>query len=183
MTKPSTVPYAHEPGLIARLLGVALEAVNPSTSVKNSVFVPRVWAREHEWGNEQYTYRKFVMRRCRTMSCFLPGVPAIVHADPRKLTLSDILSYRVVAEVITPRVSGRDQTPAETGKWCTYDTVGILYASRSLTFDDTAVASTSGFWCLSLSSERGYVANRPCITSDKQLRATFDSNTLTSYLT
>ena len=28
MTKPSTVPYAHEPGLIARLLGVALEAVN-----------------------------------------------------------------------------------------------------------------------------------------------------------
>ena len=26
--KPSTVPYAHEPGLIARLLGVALEAVN-----------------------------------------------------------------------------------------------------------------------------------------------------------
>lgn len=118
--------------------------VNPSTSVKNSVFVPRVWAREHEWGNEQYTYRKFVMRRCRNMSCFLPGVPAIVHADPRKLTLSDILSYRVVAEVIAPRVSGRDQTPAETGKWCTYDTVGILYASRSLTFDDTAVASTSG---------------------------------------
>ena len=117
---------------------------NPSTSVRNSVFVPRVWAREHEWGNEQYTYRKFVMRRCRTMSCFLPGVPAIVHADPRKLTLSDILSYRVVAEVIAPRVSGRDQTPAETGKWCTYDTVGILYASRSLTFDDTAVASTSG---------------------------------------
>ena len=118
--------------------------VNPSSSLRNSVFVPRVWAREHEWGNEQYTYRKFVMRRCRTMSCFLPGVPAIVHADPRKLTLSDILSYRVVAEVITPRVSGRDQTPAETGKWCTYDTVGILYASRSLTFDDTAVASSSG---------------------------------------
>ena len=30
MTKPSTVPYAYEPGLIARLLGVrvALEAVN-----------------------------------------------------------------------------------------------------------------------------------------------------------
>ena len=28
MTKLSTVPYAHEPGLIARLLGVALEAVN-----------------------------------------------------------------------------------------------------------------------------------------------------------
>ena len=28
MTKPSTVPYAHEPELIARLLGVALEAVN-----------------------------------------------------------------------------------------------------------------------------------------------------------
>ena len=25
---PSTVPYAHESGLIARLLGVALEAVN-----------------------------------------------------------------------------------------------------------------------------------------------------------
>ena len=28
MTKTSTVLYAHEPGLIARLLGVALEAVN-----------------------------------------------------------------------------------------------------------------------------------------------------------
>jgi len=28
MTKPSTVPYAHEPGLIARLLGVALEAAH-----------------------------------------------------------------------------------------------------------------------------------------------------------
>ena len=28
MTKPSTVPYAHEPGLIARLLGVIIEAVN-----------------------------------------------------------------------------------------------------------------------------------------------------------
>ena len=27
MTKPSTVPYAHEPGLIARLLGVVIEAV------------------------------------------------------------------------------------------------------------------------------------------------------------
>ena len=28
MTKPSTVPYAQEPGLIARLLGVVIEAVN-----------------------------------------------------------------------------------------------------------------------------------------------------------
>ena len=28
MTKPSTVKYAHEPGLIARLLGVVIEAVN-----------------------------------------------------------------------------------------------------------------------------------------------------------
>ena len=28
MTKPSTVSYAYEPGLIARLLGVPLEAVN-----------------------------------------------------------------------------------------------------------------------------------------------------------
>ena len=28
MTKLSTVPYAYESGLIARLLGVALEAVN-----------------------------------------------------------------------------------------------------------------------------------------------------------
>ena len=49
-------------------------------------------------------------------------------------------TYRVIADVITPRVSGRNQTPAETGKWCTYDTVGILYASRSLAFDDTAVS-------------------------------------------
>ena len=31
MIKLSTVPYAYEPGLIARFLGVALEAVNPST--------------------------------------------------------------------------------------------------------------------------------------------------------
>ena len=28
MTKMSTVPYAYEPGLIARLLGVVLEAVS-----------------------------------------------------------------------------------------------------------------------------------------------------------
>ena len=28
MTKLSTVPYAYDPGLIARLLGLALEAVN-----------------------------------------------------------------------------------------------------------------------------------------------------------
>ena len=28
MTKPSAVPYTYESGLIARLLGVALEAVN-----------------------------------------------------------------------------------------------------------------------------------------------------------
>jgi hypothetical protein len=28
MTKMSTVPYAYEPGLIVRLLGMALEAVN-----------------------------------------------------------------------------------------------------------------------------------------------------------
>ena len=28
MTKPSTVPYAYEPGLIARLLGAVLEAAH-----------------------------------------------------------------------------------------------------------------------------------------------------------
>ena len=118
------------------------------------------------------------------MSCFLPGVPAIVHADPRKLTLSDILSYRVVAEVITPRVSGRDQTPAETGKWCTYDTVGILYASRSLTFDDTAVASTSGVChCLPREATGMRFVTWLIDRASQATTATFDSNTLTSYLT
>ena len=78
------------------------------------------------------------------MSCLLHGVPPIANADPPKLTLSDVLSYRVIAEVITSQVSGRDQTPAEAGRWCVCDAVGTLYASRSHTFDDTAVASPSG---------------------------------------
>ena len=47
MTKLSTVPYAYEPGLIARLLGVALEAANAQggkviACMKNRVSFPLI---------------------------------------------------------------------------------------------------------------------------------------------
>jgi hypothetical protein len=107
MTKPSTVPYAYESGLIARLLGVVIEAVN-SYGVKVIACMKNRACHSHLSiaCTVNKVYSKAVNTVCH-LSCAYVSVSSMsctLHRAPRRRGTALDTEYTVVDSCIGHRI-------------------------------------------------------------------------------